>query len=173
MRNEVARFLKKNQVTIFKPTWVWTKREEELIKSKTIGLSLNLCSGFSEIGDVKLDLYVESDVQADMAHLPFRDLSFDTVIFDPPWDLIPNNYPKFKAVTSEIIRVCRRRIITRIGIYMWSFEPIFSLKEVYLIKRISPLINLIAIWDKKDDDLCSYVSPSAMRFSGRVMTSMY
>lgn len=159
VRGKVSWTLKKNQVTVFKPVWVWSKPEEELIRSRIIGFSLNLCSGFSEVGDVRLDLYVESDVQADMAHLPFRDLSFDTVIFDPPWNLTPQNYPKFKIVVGEVERVCRRRIIARFGRCMWNFEPNFLLKEAYLVKRISPLINLITIWDRKDDGLDSYVSP--------------
>jgi len=146
----VEKTLKKNQVTIFKPTWVWSGREEELIKSKIVGFSLNLCSGFSEVGDVKLDLYVESDVQADMSFLPFRSRSFDTVIFDPPWHLTPQNFPEYKKTVGEIERVCRQRIIARFGNSMWNFQPHFYLREAYLIKRISPLINIVTVWDRCD-----------------------
>lgn len=147
---------KTNLVWIFKPLWVWSEPEEELIRSKMIGRTLNLCSGSSDLGDVKVDLYVESDVQADMFRLPFRDKCFDTVIFDPPWKAI-SDLSKWKKAAEEIIRVVRKRIIIRYGHTMYDLQPKAILKEAWLVKRVSMTYNIIAIWDVVDDSILSYL----------------
>lgn len=58
------------------------------IKKHIKGRSLHVCCGSSDLGDVKVDAYVERKgiVKADMFNLPFKE-EFDTVICDPPWEL--------------------------------------------------------------------------------------
>jgi hypothetical protein len=157
LRKEVEKILKNNRVTVFQPTWVWSKKEEKLIKNRCIGYTLNLCSGFSNLGDVTFDLYMEADVQGDMRNLPFRDFSFDTVVFDPPWHLNPHTFPKFHHTVREIERVCRLRIITRLGNNMWNFQPHFKIVEAWLIKRISPQINLVIVWDRVNKHIDDFI----------------
>jgi len=71
----------------FKRAWAWPKEIEDFIQNKNRGFSLHVCSGQSKIGDVKIDLFTNADIKADMFHLPIRRQSFDTVICDPPWNL--------------------------------------------------------------------------------------
>ena len=155
---EVKKAQKKNPTTIFKPLWVWSREEEELIKSRIIGFSLNLCSGSSwHVGDVTLDLYVEADIQADNFHLPFRDLCFDTVIWDPPWawanpkswrNKTMKRWKDVMALVREVSRITRKRLIVRQGIYLFDFQPEFELTEAWLVKRINFVPNILTIWDR-------------------------
>ena len=47
---------------------------------------LNVCSGTTAWGDVRVDLYEPSDLQADWTKLPFARDSFGAVFADPPWN---------------------------------------------------------------------------------------
>jgi SAM-dependent methyltransferase len=79
----------------FKKAWSWPTEIEAKIKSLCEGFTLHVCSGDSTIGDVRLDLHKDvrldlhkgADIRGDMFHLPFRPMSFDTVLCDPPWHL--------------------------------------------------------------------------------------
>lgn len=140
-----------NKPMLFKPLWVWHDEEEKLIASLIEGRTLNLCSGYSSIGDVRLDLYMESDVQADMSSLPFRDKAFDTTIFDPPWKLGPHNFKNFRQTCREVERITGKRIVLRCGAWIWNFEPLFSLKQAWLVKRCSPQALHIILWERVKD----------------------
>jgi hypothetical protein len=79
------RLLKRNATLT--ASWIWPEPVEAFVKSRITGLSLNVCSGASELGDVRVDLDPKTPdvIKADMRDLPFPDESFDTVISDPPW----------------------------------------------------------------------------------------
>ncbi len=87
-------------------SWIWNKSIEEFVKSKIHGHSLNICSGVSKIGDVKIDLDPQdkSILKGDMRKLPFPDNTFDTVIQDPPWKI--GYYQRMKPF-FECVRVCK------------------------------------------------------------------
>lgn len=72
---------------LFKKCWVWPKDAEIKIKALMQGFSLHVCSGESDLGDVKLDLRGTVDVRGSMLFLPFKPGTFDTVVCDPPWEL--------------------------------------------------------------------------------------
>lgn len=63
-------------------SWIWNDEVERFVAKHVKGYSLNVCSGKSNIGDVKVDLDPEdkSIIRADMINLPFADNIFDTVI---------------------------------------------------------------------------------------------
>jgi len=67
--------------------WDWSLGTEGWVRNQIKGFSLNVCCGTSNLGDVRVDIdpKVYPDVIADMHHLPFRKMSFDTVICDPPF----------------------------------------------------------------------------------------
>jgi len=77
----------------FRKAMIWPKAVEQFISMKSYGLILHVCSGSSNLGHVKVDLYKKADVRADAFHLPFRRV-FDTVICDPPWRLPIHLRPK-------------------------------------------------------------------------------
>ena len=74
-------------MTRYLPAFTWTKNIDEFVKEivKESPL-LNVCSGHSDLGDVKMDKYEPADVQGDWTLLPFNDNSFGAVFSDPPWD---------------------------------------------------------------------------------------
>ncbi len=71
----------------FQKSWAWPREIERKIGSLIEGFSLHVCSGESELGDVRLDLNKVADIKATMFHLPFQRETFETVICDPPWHL--------------------------------------------------------------------------------------
>jgi len=73
----------------FKKAWRWPDQIEDFIKKHIRGYSLHVCCGSSDVGDIKIDKYVQGSniINADMLELPFKRETFDTVICDPPWEL--------------------------------------------------------------------------------------
>jgi hypothetical protein len=71
----------------FKKAWSWPYEIEKKIKELCEGTVLHVCSGESELGDVRIDLSKKATVKASMFYLPVRPGSFDTVLCDPPWEL--------------------------------------------------------------------------------------
>jgi len=60
---------------------LWPESIEEYLKTLLIGKSLHICCGHSLLGDVRLDLDINTNpnVICDAAKLCFDDNSFDTV----------------------------------------------------------------------------------------------
>jgi len=145
---------RKQPVTLFRKAWVWSESEEKLYAKLCIGSVLHLCSGYSLLGDVKLDINfkVSPDVVADIHYLPFKNFSFDTIICDPPW-YGPKNWMKWKIMTEEMIRIARKRIILILGNLFYPIPKPFELSEVYILKKISPQIKLIYVWNRHEDYL--------------------
>ena len=92
--------------TKLQKSWIWDKTVEDFVREQVQGYSLNVCSGKSPLGDVKVDLDPKdkSIIQADMKNLPFEDNTFDTVIEDPPWKI--DYYHRWKPF-FECVRVCK------------------------------------------------------------------
>lgn len=139
-------------VTLFKEAWVWCEAEEKLYKRLCVGETLHLCSGYSELGDEKLDVNpeVRPSVVADVHYLPFHDLSFDTVICDPPW-YGPRSWMKWETMMKEMVRVSRRRIILVLGNLFYLLPKPFHLKAAYIVKKISPQVKLVYVWEREPD----------------------
>jgi len=79
-------------MTRYIPAFSWPKNIEDFLKEQVKERPLlNVCSGDSPFGDVRLDIeilpgFFPADVRGDMATLPFKDDSFGAVFCDPPWD---------------------------------------------------------------------------------------
>ena len=149
---------RKQPVTLFKRAWIWSESEEKLYAKLCIGSTLHLCSGYSELGDVRLDVLEDSKptVVADVHYLPFRGFSFDTIIIDPPWHG-PKNWMKWELMVKDMIRVARKRIIIILGNLMYILPKPFVLKEVYIIKKISPQIKHVYVWDRISENLTRFI----------------
>lgn len=148
---------RKQPVTLFKKAWVWSESEEKLYRKLCVGSTLHLCSGYSLLGDTKLDINhdMKPDVVADVHYLPFKSLSFDTVIIDPPW-YGPQNWMKWERIWKEITRVARKRIIVILGSLIYILPKPFELTEAYILKKISPQIKLVYVWDRKEKPLTDF-----------------
>ena len=103
----------------FNPRWFWTKTNYIEI-NKILPLLkkplFHICSGVSEIGDIKLDRSCidkhtdtrewqqgHCDLMGDMCHLPFRSSVAGSVIIDPPYKY---DFTKPELI-SEIVRICK------------------------------------------------------------------
>ena len=103
----------------FNPRWFWTK--ENYVQINKILSSLDkprfhICSGVSEIGDIKLDrscidhhtdkrawLQGHCDIKGDMIRLPFKSGIAGSVICDPPYKY---DFTKPELI-SELVRICK------------------------------------------------------------------
>jgi hypothetical protein len=65
--------------------WRFPPIIEQEIRKWVISPSLHVCSGQSTLGDVKIDLFQDSDIRADMGFLPILPSSFASVIWDAPY----------------------------------------------------------------------------------------
>ena len=95
----------------YRRSWRFPEIVEQKIREFVVGRTLHVCSGWSSLGDVRIDLYERADICADMRFLPLVDESFESVVWDPPYT-IPRL--SFHNVMNEIIRVTKPlgRIIT-------------------------------------------------------------
>jgi hypothetical protein len=115
---------------------LWPEAVEVTLRTLLVPLSLHVCSGHSQLGDVRLDIdaTVRPHVLSDASKLPFPDKSFETVLCDPPYN---GQYWWNHAVLSELARVARTRIIfqhwfipaDRLGRYKKSHE--FQLANLF------------------------------------------
>lgn len=89
---------------------LWAESIEDYLQALFIGSTLHLCSGASQLGDVRLDLDVahRPDIKADAARVPFADDSFDTVLCDPPYNGV---FQWNHDVLSELPRIASQRIV--------------------------------------------------------------
>lgn len=95
----------------FRPAWKFPpgiQRQVEAVLVECPGPILNVCSGASRLGDVRVDIvHPAADVQADARALPFPDESFGTVFIDPPYKMPGNDLVERQRVVSEAGRVIR------------------------------------------------------------------
>jgi len=72
----------------YRKAWRWPATVEGFIRSRARGLVIHVCSGDSQLGDLRIDRYNHNaNVVGDFNHLPIKDDIADTVVCDPPWEL--------------------------------------------------------------------------------------
>jgi len=91
---------------IYKSVWRQPEDVDRWLRERCDGRTLNVCCGESPLGDVQVDADPDRnpDIQADMNKLPFKDATFDTVVFDPPWKM---GYYKRQTPFFEAVRVTK------------------------------------------------------------------
>ena len=89
---------------------LWPQAVESVLQGLLIPTSLHVCSGHSQLGDMRVDSdrAVSPDVVGDAARLPFADQSFNSVLCDPPYN---GCFQWNHDMLFELSRVARRRII--------------------------------------------------------------
>lgn len=83
---------------------------EKTIEAWLLHPCLHICSGQSTLGDVKLDLHESADVKADMCYLPFKEKSFGSAIWDPPYTAPRLTTLKTLAGMRDVLRIGGRLI---------------------------------------------------------------
>lgn len=89
---------------------LWPNSIEEYLESQLLGKSLHVCSGLSQLGDIRVDLDVDvaPNVIVDAARLPFDSDSWDTLLCDPPYN---GKFQWNHDMLSELSRVANKRIV--------------------------------------------------------------
>jgi hypothetical protein len=89
---------------------LWPEEVESAIAERLVGRSLHVCCGHSKLGDIRIDIDIETcpDVLGDAANLPFTSESFDTVFCDPPYN---GQFQWNHDLLRELSRVASHRII--------------------------------------------------------------
>jgi len=128
--------------------WIWDKTVEDFVRKRVKGYSLNVCSGVSILGDMKIDLDPQdkSVIKGDMINLPFEDNTFDTVIQDPPWKI--GYYQRMKPF-FECVRVCKIGGVIIYNAYWIPTSKVVKLKELW-VRRDSDWGNasIISVFEK-------------------------
>ena len=108
---------------VLKVNWVHTSETEEWLRSMVIGSSLNMCSGMSKVGDVRIDRYEGTNRTrgGDLFKMDILPQSFDTVICDPPFEF----YNRFDWIL-RLADIARKRLLIspdRTNIRLKGFRP--------------------------------------------------
>ncbi len=111
---KIAQYKKGN---IWHPDYLHTDYLEFWLKDFTRnGSTLNVCCGFSEIGDVRVDISSESTrtMEGDLFKLSelFRPNQFDYVYIDPPFEKYVTGPDRFKW-QFDAFKIARKALITR------------------------------------------------------------
>lgn len=137
----------------FKASWKQPEDVDRYFRERIESPSVNVCSGKSPLGDVKVDADpdMEPDVIADAIfkddespeYLPFPDATFKTVLVDFPWKL---NYFNRQRGFFECVRVCQPdgRIIMNA---LWRGESDNTVVEEVALTPDDGRMDAIARWD--------------------------
>ena len=113
-------------------------------QSLCVGSVLHVCSGYSQLGSVRVDRYTDCcDIRADYRHLPFKDKTFDTVICDPPWAKTEQLDKGIISWLSELERVARQRLLI-IHITMFNL-PGWKIKDAYAVQSKGLLWKVVQV----------------------------
>lgn len=89
---------------------LWPESVEEFLETLFIGRTLHVCCGKSQLGDVRLDLHEDVDIQCDAADMKAHvaDDAFETVLCDPPYN---GKFQWNHDLLVELSRVASQRIV--------------------------------------------------------------
>lgn len=72
----------------YRLAWRLPEIDKQFFDSLAVGAVLEICSGKSDYANsLKLDLFEKADIKADLFNVPIQPLSFDTILFDPPFTI--------------------------------------------------------------------------------------
>ena len=114
----------------------FTKKENNIILKNIKGRSLNIFSGNSKIGDIRIDFYnkhttLNNDVFNYLKYCKYK--SFDTIIIDAPYNQrFADKYQKIGNTPKQFIIFANAKKTTEL------FE---------LVKKISPQIIILKSWN--------------------------
>ncbi len=96
------------QYQVLQGNWIHNATVEAWLRKMKIGRTLNICSGMSQVGDVRLDVAEGTNRTAygDLFNLDLEPLSFDTVICDPPFSY----YNRFEWV-GKLASIAKKRLL--------------------------------------------------------------
>lgn len=102
---------------IYHPEWMHTDYFEYWLRDFVKdGSCLNICCGYSEVGDVRVDISPDSTrtMDGDLYNLlaTFRPEQFDYVYIDPPFEAYVTGPNRFRW-QFDAFKICKKALITR------------------------------------------------------------
>ena len=100
---------------------------------------MNVCSGRTKWGNIRVDLLEAADIRQDWSNLSFPNDSFGAVFADPPWD---SQYkPQVKRYMEKAIRIAPIVYLMAPWIYGSSM---FELTNVWIrqLPGINPIVAI-------------------------------
>lgn len=135
---------------------LWPEEVSEVLQSLLIPRSLHVCAGLSPLGDVRFDNDIANkpDVLGDASKLPFDDMSFESVLCDPPYN---GQFQWNHDLLKELSRVASKRIIFQHWFIpadpdgLWKKWHKFSLSEAYIWQPRTYFgrVQVISVFDAK------------------------
>ena len=127
-------------------------RWDEFLRAHSTGSLLQVCTGGSFLGSVRVDKDPEApavNVRADMLKLPFLDRSFDTVACDPIYGI---DFRSRVLLQRELSRVARQRIIFKAPWIPraagWSLQDNLS---TAILSHTCANISMLSILDRRPE----------------------
>ena len=145
-----AHFAQVQKGKIFHPDYMHTDYFEYWLKDfVSNGSCLNVCCGYSDIGDPRVDISPDSNrtMEGDLFRLlapegPFRANQFDYLFIDPPFSFYTSGTNRFKW-QFDAFKIARKALITRrtkVGVNMPS-----RYHEYHIAEDSRPSITLVRI----------------------------
>lgn len=98
----------------YRLAWRLPEVDKQFFDSLAVGEVIEICSGNSDYpNSVKLDLFERADIRADLFNVPVRPLSFDTILFDPPFTIYYDIKlrKKLNRAILYYCRIARKRLV--------------------------------------------------------------
>lgn len=102
----------KAKPAMLQANWCHPDYVEKWLNDMALGRTLNVCCGLSRVGEVRLDLNINTNrtEPGDLFKLPYTGASFDTVICDPPYSYY--NFAKYPfAWILRLSDISKRRML--------------------------------------------------------------
>lgn len=142
-----------SRVKVLQARWIQPDGCEAWLAEKIRGRTLNVCSGMSMVGDVRLDISPKTNrtEYGNIDTLDFPRGSFDTVVCDPPFSY----YRRFKWV-FKLSDIAKHRFILSgptCAFYLGSQWK----EELYALKSGGRFLRLWYVFDRLDERLLTEV----------------
>jgi len=134
-------------IDVYKVQWSWNKDTDRWLRKLCIGRTLNICSGNSQVGDIRVDVNqnLHPDIIADAKNLPFRALSFDTVVCDPPFSF----YNRFSWIIP-LADIARQRLILSTPLLDVRLSKRRWKREIYITTQHNIFARMFQVFTRKD-----------------------
>lgn len=143
------------QTRTYRATWSDSADARAFVREHATGEVLNLCSGRSPIGDVRVDIdqSLAPDLVAGATEpLPFGENSFDTVYCDPPFGVWSTD----ASLPHRLWDIARDRLILQTGLEKIHIPR--SEKSVFINEPVGQglSLQLFQVFDRDGSGLDAY-----------------
>lgn len=145
--------MKNGYERVLQANWIHPPHVENWLQKMALGRTLNVCSGMSRVGDVRVDIDPDTNRtdDGDLFDLNYRPLSFDTVICDPPFSYYVTGKNRFRWIGS-LRKIARKRILLSSNQVNPTnfFHPQRWDTQLFALIRHTPYVRFYWRFDRRD-----------------------